>query len=76
MEQALGWGAGLTLAGLFVGALVWLSSRYDSGDSEQELEATLGAARKVVRCCDGRHADCPAPPVHHRPGRIRVPSRW
>ena len=29
MEQALGWAAGISMAGLFVGAIVWLSYRYD-----------------------------------------------
>jgi hypothetical protein len=74
MEQALGWAAGLTLAVIFVGALglVWLSSHDDSGDGEQELQA----ARKVVRCCDGRRSDCPTGVQHHHPTTIRVPPRW
>jgi hypothetical protein len=68
------WAAGLLPAAALVAGL-WLLARDDSQDTD---EHTLeGAARKVVHCCDGRAADCPA--GHPRPAARavrRVPARW
>lgn len=66
------WAAGMLPAGALVAAL-WLLGRGDGRDPET-VEA---AARKVVRCCDGRTGGCPG---RTRPssGRVvrRVPSNW
>jgi hypothetical protein len=75
MRVVVLWAADMLPAGALLAAL-WLLARDGSKDAdERELEC---AARKVVRCCDGRAADCPA--GHRRPSAARtvrrVPARW